>query len=304
MFMEIDEGYLDHPKTLDLCGRLQDSRAALYPIRLWQWACRSAKSGKLGKISAWAIEKAIDYEAKDGRCFEAMVGAGFIDRDADGNCEIHDWMKHTGGAIKRMDEAAEKKKLYRAHRDKKCGPSCEWCRTVPGQSQDSPKDIPGTSEGQTDTVQSSQDQSSPVQTRQERRDPDLTRAPGLAPIQATGGKPTPRHVAIRFGAIRGEVCGSKKVFWQPTQAAIDKITHWLGEMPDDGTPDIEPAIRLACEKTRDGADGWTNASLADPNFLLGAFVAKWPALREELHGCAPIVANREPRQRQRTPIAD
>jgi hypothetical protein len=113
MYLEIDEGYFEHPKTLDLCARLVDSKASVYPLRLWKWACRSARSGKLGKVSAFAVEKAVDYEPMDGRCFESMCEVRFIDREDDGTCEIHDWMLHTGGAIKRMDDKASENRKRR-----------------------------------------------------------------------------------------------------------------------------------------------------------------------------------------------
>ena len=113
MYLEIDEGYFEHPKTLDLCARLQDSKACVYPLRLWKWACRSARSGKLGKISAFAIEKAVDYEPMDGRCFDAMCGAGFLDKGHDGDCEIHDWLSYTGGAIRSMEAKAEENRKRR-----------------------------------------------------------------------------------------------------------------------------------------------------------------------------------------------
>jgi hypothetical protein len=38
MYLEIDEGYFEHPKTMDLCGRMQNALAWAYPIALWKWA--------------------------------------------------------------------------------------------------------------------------------------------------------------------------------------------------------------------------------------------------------------------------
>ena len=174
MYLEIDEGYFEHPKTLDLCAKLQDQHADVYPIRMWKWACRSAKTGKLGRISSFAVEKAIGYPALDGKCFEALCQVGFLDRDSDGACEIHGWMDYTGGAIKRMDDAAESKKRWRAHKDGKCVPPCEWCETKPKTSKDSPRTVQGQSIGrpldkptQSSPDKSSQDQSSPDKSSQD-----------------------------------------------------------------------------------------------------------------------------------------
>ena len=85
MYLEVDEGYFEHPKTLDLCARLEDAKACVYPLRLWKWACRSAKSGRLGKISSFAVEKAVDYDAMDGKCFAALRDSKFIDVAEDGS---------------------------------------------------------------------------------------------------------------------------------------------------------------------------------------------------------------------------
>lgn len=114
MYLEIDEGYWAHPKTLDLCARLEDSKADTYPPRMWKWAVRSARTGQLGAISAYAIEKAVQYEPMDGRCAAALIGAGFIDKHEDGTMEIHDWMDYTGGALKRMEDKAEENRKRRA----------------------------------------------------------------------------------------------------------------------------------------------------------------------------------------------
>ena len=105
MYLEIDEGYFEHPKTLALCAALNENHAAIYPIRLWKWACRSARDGRLGRVGAFVVEKVVGYEPMDGKCFAAMC-CGFIDVGPDGIAAIHDWMTFTGGAIKRMEDKA------------------------------------------------------------------------------------------------------------------------------------------------------------------------------------------------------
>lgn len=289
MYLEIDEGYFEHPKTLDLCARLNDSKACVYPLRLWKWACRSAKSGKLGKISAFAIEKAMDYEPKDGRCFDAMCLSGFIDTMPDGTFEIHDWMDYTGAAIKKMDDQAATKKLYRAHRDGKCDRrSCEWCNDVLGQSKDSPRTV---------TMTSDTDQTRPDQTSQDQTRPDPEGNPPRArsnPPANEPGKPSPSNVVQMFLNTRARVIGGsvgvEKPFSQAQQGEIEKAERWLSTMSPEDAKDIEPAIRLACEHVRDGVEGWTHGSITKTGFLFGAIVTNWRDLREELHGCAPKVA--------------
>lgn len=124
----------------------------------------------------------------------------------------------------------------------------------------------------------------PDQTRPDRE--ILARVAQAVPANEDG-KPTARNVLTVFGGIRARVCGGKATFWQPSENAVDKAAGWLRDMPMDGVPDIEPAINLACKHVLEGANGWTDGKLTDPNFLFGAFVARWSSLREELHGCAP-----------------
>jgi len=175
MYLEIDEGYFEHPKTLDLCARMQNHEADVYPIRLWKWACRSAKSGRLGKVGAFVVEKAAGYIPMDGRLFGAMCSVRFLDVDGEGNVEIHDWMRYTGGAIKRMDGAAVGKKLWRAHKDGKCGHGCDWCRKEKGQSSDSPRTLNGRG-----TDETAQDKTSPDQSRQDKSSQEEISPPALA----------------------------------------------------------------------------------------------------------------------------
>ena len=173
MYLEIDEGYFEHPKTLDLCARLEDAKACVYPLRLWKWACRSAKSGKLGKISAFAVEKAVDYDAMDGKCFAALRDSKFIDVAEDGSAEIHDWMAFTGGAISRMDAKVK------SNRDRR-----EAARRL-HDAGIVPESF-GSNSGKNPT-KTRQDKTSPDQTSQEReipRDP-FTGMPKLRPCTAT-----------------------------------------------------------------------------------------------------------------------
>jgi hypothetical protein len=100
-------------------------------------------------------------------------------------------------------------------------------------------------------------------------------------------------VLALFGSLRAEILGGSQLFWRPSPKAVEKSSQWLSELDASAFADIEPAIRLACESVRSGADGWTGSQFADPNFLLGAVIAKWSALREALHGETPVLP--EPR---------
>ena len=258
-------GFFDHPKT----RRLRRELGTIEPIqRLWCWAADCRPDGNLSSESPEDIEESARWNGEPGKCYAAMVSSGFIDVDGD-SVRLHGWGEKTGAGIESLIRSrantAERQKRYRS----------KGSNALPNPSRD----------GYTETV------------GEERReeDPDPMHTPRACARSNSNAsdKPPARVVTAKFGSIRAEVCGTKALFWQAPQNAIEKTSAWLDEMPADGVADIEPAIRLACEKVKAGADGWTEPNLSDPNFLFGTFLAKWSALREELHGCAPVVRRTE-----------
>lgn len=115
MYLQIDEGFATHPKTMMFVGRMQDPNALAYLIKLWTWACRSAPTGDLSEMNAWAIEDVVGYRMLDGKCYAALAGCGFIDETEPGHPKaIHNWHKRTGGDIAKMAAEAQRKRNYRA----------------------------------------------------------------------------------------------------------------------------------------------------------------------------------------------
>jgi len=168
MYLEIDEGFTTHRKTLRFCGFMQDHNAFAYLMRLWSWATRSAPDGDLSGLDPVDIEFAVQYRIGDGKCFKAMVVAGFIDVDGDGNpVTIHNWAKRTGGAIARMEAAA---RAAKARKDR----WKERQQNADGTQTERPENADGTIENASGTPQdkTSPDQSSPDQKAPARpRDP-------------------------------------------------------------------------------------------------------------------------------------
>jgi len=165
MHLEIDEGFTEHPKTLRFAGLMKDPNAPFMVLRLWRWACRSAKDGSLAGMEPIEIEMAACYRALDGACYAALVRAGFVDeRDGKPFC-LHNWMRRTGAAIVRMEAEADRKRWARAHAKKTCGGASAGCPACPepDASADSPTPRPVNGAGRPDTVQSSPDQTSPDQ---------------------------------------------------------------------------------------------------------------------------------------------
>jgi FtsZ-interacting cell division protein YlmF len=226
MYLEIDEGYFEHPKTLDLCARLGDSKASIYPLRLWKWACRSAKTGRLGKISAFAVEKAIDYEPMDGKAFASMVEAGWIDKGQDGSYQIHDWMSYTGGAILRMDKKAEENRARRAEAKK---------RHDAEKNQEQSASVPESYQNRTST--------NPSQTRQDKTSPDQTSLKrGEAPAKV---RPETPHDLILCIKIAVEARPNAKM-WAAEPLAYKNAEEFLRYIGDvqKALPDIERRIAI------------------------------------------------------------
>jgi hypothetical protein len=115
VFLEIDEHFHMHRKSVDLCARLMNPVAWAYVQKLWAWACGNAKDGDLTDCTPGAIEFIVGWHLADGKFYDACVAVGFIDEDRDDAGKvtarrIHNWMKRTGAAIARMQAAAEASK--------------------------------------------------------------------------------------------------------------------------------------------------------------------------------------------------
>lgn len=182
MYLEIDEGFLGHRKTVRLCTVMRDANAFAYLLRLWTWACRSSPEGSLDGLDGPTIESICGYRRLDGKLYDALVSIRWIDtREGDLPATIHNWSKRTGGAIERMEErAAEKKELARVRKQnqrdrermQKIGVSSERrqsnqpvseyiARDSEGSVTRSPRDT-----RVTDTQVTTQDKTSPDKTRE------------------------------------------------------------------------------------------------------------------------------------------
>ena len=121
MYLEIDEGFDQHPKTVRLCRVIGDVNAAQYLIRIWAWACRSAPDGDISGMEAGDIEAVARYAPADGKLYEAMTerwSAKFgpwIDVDGDSS-RLHGWGERQGAAIKRMEKRAADMRALRDRR--------------------------------------------------------------------------------------------------------------------------------------------------------------------------------------------
>lgn len=106
MYVQIDEDYFGHPKTLTLMS-LIGPEADVYPVRLWTWVMKYAPSGVL-KSKAY-VEIACHWKGKAEKLAQAMIEAGFMEDDG---VTLHGWEDYTGGSIARYEQKKERMRDY------------------------------------------------------------------------------------------------------------------------------------------------------------------------------------------------
>lgn len=109
MYVQLDDAYYDHPKTLHLISLL-GPEADGYPPKLWTWAIKYAKQGVLKHPDL--AEVACRWKGEKGKLHRAMVDAGFIEADG---VTLHGWMERTGNDIVRYEE--KKSRLREKYRN-------------------------------------------------------------------------------------------------------------------------------------------------------------------------------------------
>lgn len=302
MYLEIDEGFVGHRKTIRFCGLMQNQEAWSHLVRLWSWACRGAPDGDLSGMDPAEVEIAMGWRTMDGRCYAAAVKAGFIDELADGSKRIHNWEKRTGGAIKRMADEADRKKRWRLHRDNKCGgegggswgaPPCQFCVRaddppsasrgrladvsvrVSEASGDADVHVSGRGHPADATTQSRQDQSSQDKASQDQGG-DLPRA---RDPRAPGGVGL-REIVETWAKVRHEKLGSLP--WQTTYPKPEKGAQMVAlfEEHPELAKFIEPTMALVVERSKESQDPRDRESA----FGLGVWWSKFVDLCEEVQG--------------------
>ena len=86
-------------------------------VCIWSWAAVHAPSGELTEVSAQDLADAAGWRKSAKSFMEALVAAGFVDREEDGGLALHDWDGHQGmlqDALSRSrKKAADRQKAYR-----------------------------------------------------------------------------------------------------------------------------------------------------------------------------------------------
>lgn len=85
-----------HPKTYDLMARLQCARptALGYLELLWHFTAEVSIDGSVGRWPDGAIARACDWNEEPSDFVNALVAAGWLDRDPTHRLLVHDWEEH------------------------------------------------------------------------------------------------------------------------------------------------------------------------------------------------------------------
>lgn len=308
MYLPIDEGFVSHRKTLRFCGYMQDANAFAYLLRLWSWAARSAPDGSLDGLSPFDIEHTVQYRNADGRCYGAMVKAGFIDeREPTVPAAIHNWMERIGASIAKMEAAADAAKTRRKR----------W-KDAQGTRTETPRGRGGDAVEDDDGCRPEDDDRETVGARdaprQGKSKQDLI---SLAPSSPPGNQAGARAVSTRhtrtpltgtalcqtFGMIRSQVLGVG-LPWQGVRTDHAKAADMAERIEAEGAAeDVPPTMRLFFKHAKDGKYTKASEMVRDPAFAFGAWCSKFTPLREELHDRQPA-APLSPEERQRADARD
>jgi hypothetical protein len=222
MYLEVDEGFFDHPKTLRVSRMLKDDKACLYILRLWRWACRCAPTGSLAGMTPDEIEQAAGYPQLDGKLYDALASR-FIDEKDGAPFALHDWMKHQGAAIKRMMSRADAKRSGARERQKR--------KRLREDNDVSCHAFVTPTESVTSRFVTPPVQSSPVQTR-----PDQSRS-GEAPTELSP-RPPERSSGTPVPGLEFP-CDGQVRSWQLT---FELLEQWTAAYP---SLDLEAECRKA-----------------------------------------------------------
>jgi hypothetical protein len=121
MYLQIDEGFDTHRKTLALCRILGNPEGGMFLMRLWKWACRSSPDGDLTGTEPSDLEEIVRFRGAPGAFYAAAVAVGFIDELPGGARRLHDWGDWTGGDLVEMAKEARRKWWARQHAKGSCG---------------------------------------------------------------------------------------------------------------------------------------------------------------------------------------
>ncbi len=92
LYIRVETSFYTHRKTLRLRGLIGED-AFWVPPRIWSYAAAHQPDGNFGNYSAQEIASLIDYRNDAKKMLQALLQAGFFDRNP---LQIHDWHHYNG----------------------------------------------------------------------------------------------------------------------------------------------------------------------------------------------------------------
>ena len=100
---------------------------------------------------------------------------------------------------------------------------------------------------------------------------------------------------MMFGQMRLQVFPNT-LPWNTARDKDGDAGAFSALLSDQEIKDLRTTMHMAFEKILAGAPGWQNPELSvNPTFAFGKWKSAFTGLREEIHGCSPVVAKPEPR---------
>jgi hypothetical protein len=321
MYLRIDEGFLEHPKTKRFCRLVGDRNGAVYLLRLWTWALNCAPEGDITDAEPEDIEDTIRWRGGAGACYEALVSVGFVD-EHDGCRTIHNWNQWVGGDLTKMEEAsaakreaARMRKQRERERERLEGVTVTPMSRVTERDCHADKNVTVTPVTPQDKTR--QDQSDQGQARQGQpgHTPDPTDARDPAEHVARTTEPTAMQpVALAVLDLPAPVVPElvdrkappatayelKHLFGKVRMQALDmplnqpsgggndrKADRFVAEYGRDRAAmlDVEPTMRAFFAEARGDPK---ETEMCDPNHGFGFWIQRFPGLRERLQ-TGPVV---------------
>lgn len=111
-WLRSEQSLAAHPKTKRVARALGLSIPTIlgHLHLLWWWSMDYAPDGDLAEFEDWELAEAALYEGDPAGFVEALIAAGFVDRDR----KIHDWHEYAGRLIDQREANAERMRTKRA----------------------------------------------------------------------------------------------------------------------------------------------------------------------------------------------
>jgi len=137
-YIELHEHVWNHPKTIELSGRLQVRKtyAVAHLSRLWTWCIRYAEDGCITNISPFILADAADWGGDPEHFLQALVDSKYVDKTPEG-VFIHDWDDYAGKLLEFRKRDRERKRKPIGTRQHSDGNPMEIQRNSIGQKVDS-----------------------------------------------------------------------------------------------------------------------------------------------------------------------